>query len=110
MVQTKKRQFLIEWAKVEEDLTTYDLHPFVKRWVDTFYHNTGQEGENKARRNLYYHLTRLVQEGILQSPTYVGLGEGAKMEFFGITKQWYWKVNKQVLTQMKSPLNNKTML
>ncbi len=95
-----KRQFLIEWANAEDDLTTYDLNPFVCKWDDIYYPNSGQKGEIKARKNLYYHLTRLVNEGLLQTPTCVGLGEGSKMEFFGITKQWFWRVNKHILSQI----------
>lgn len=93
---SKKREFLIKWAKESDQLTSYLMNKWVVRWMNTFYPKDGgtTKGERKAIQNLVYHLNKMVAEKILHPSEYTGLGQGAKNDFFGTKIQYYWKVRE----------------
>lgn len=94
----EKIDFIIEWAKEDEELTTYWGYPKVFQWVKKFYPEEVNKMEHpKAISNLRYYFNKLKNQNVLHDAHCVGLGFDAKINFFGTTKQWYWTVNKSRL-------------
>jgi hypothetical protein len=98
-----KREFILRWAKEETHLTSYNMHPKVIEWQHTFY--SDDRDERKAICNLTYHFRNLVKERVLYEPKSMGLGQFSKTDFFGTTKQFFWEINKEVLTHKLSNIN-----
>ena len=95
-----KRQFILDWAKKADDLTSYNMNPMVVKWCDTFYPD--EIDERKAINNLTSYFRKLVKEGVLGQRKSVGAGPDAKNLFFGTTVQHFWAVNKDKLNQISS--------
>lgn len=86
-----RRSFLFDWAEKDAKLTSYNMHPMVIRYGKIFY---GGVDERKYINNLVANLNRLVKEGVLRKPVCIGLGQGAKNDFFGTKRQYYWHVSE----------------
>lgn len=87
-----KNEFLLEWAKEVEDLTSYKDHPKVKEYWNRFYPN--ENNQDKVVSNLVYEFGKLVKSGVLRKSVCVGLGANSKILNFSSTRQYFWRVLK----------------